>query len=93
MTNKTNRSTRQNKHRFNKYRGKRLKAVPETTRIVSDRVAKFPVRSFILKSLDICRKDARLRMYRILETLIDAVDWSTLRIGVAKKEFLDPITS
>ncbi len=92
MTNKTNSSTRQNKHRFNKYRGKKLKSVPETTRIVSDRVAKFPVRSFMLKSLDICRKDARLRMYRILETLIDAVDWSTLRIGVAKKEFLDPIT-
>ncbi|MCR9885151.1 hypothetical protein R7D64_14115 [Vibrio sp. Vb2535] len=95
MAGETQRKNNHNKRRYKKhprFRRQKARAIPEATRIASCRLSNYPSRSFMLKSLGISRKDVRTRMSQLLETLLDDLDWSTLRIGVAKKEHLDPIT-
>lgn len=72
--------------------------IAEPTRRFVDKLSGYADKPFMLKSLNEvdCRqrdsqKRVRVRMIRVLSTIITYIDWSTFRIGVAKPLELDPI--
>ncbi|KYN82219.1 hypothetical protein ATY36_13605 [Vibrio cidicii] len=72
--------------------------IAEPTRRFIDKLTGYADKPFMLKSLNEvdCRqrdsqKRVRVRMIRVLSTLITYMDWSTFRLGVAKPLELDPV--
>ena len=72
--------------------------IAEPTRRFIDKLTGYTAKPYMLKSLNEvdCRqrdsqKRVRVRMIRVLSTIITYVDWSTFRLGVAKPQELDPV--
>lgn len=72
--------------------------IAEPTRRVIDKLTGYAAKPYMMKSLNEvdCRqrdsqKRVRVRMIRVLSTIITYIDWSTFRLGVAKPKELDPV--
>lgn len=72
--------------------------IAEPTRRFIDKISNYADKPYSLKSLNSvdCRqrdsqRRVRVRMTRVLSTIITYVDWASFRLGVAKPNELDPV--